>query len=129
MRDFILQKYIKILGLLHRQNKKVKVTTTYLSLDTLLLAHFSEMQETGAGISEYGEFHAKNTGYLLPLACENSILLEKLRKEEADRNLSNQEKLDNIKYGRRGYVLSIIAIIISLSAIATEIILRRCLKV
>gem|GEM_PF-4829078 len=36
-----MQKYIKILGFLHRQNKKVKASATYLPLDTVLLAHFS----------------------------------------------------------------------------------------
>ncbi len=36
-----MQKYIKIFGFLHRQNKKVKAAATYLSLDIVLLAHFS----------------------------------------------------------------------------------------
>ena len=40
----LMQKYIKILGFLHRQNKKVKAAATYLSLDTVLLAHFCNLR-------------------------------------------------------------------------------------
>ncbi len=36
-----VQKYIKICGFLHRQNKKAKATATNLSLDTVLIAQFS----------------------------------------------------------------------------------------
>lgn len=52
--------------------------------------------------------------------CKHTI--ETMEKAEHDRNLANEESVCNIKYGRKGYRLSIIAIIISGIAILLELV-------
>lgn len=51
--------------------------------------------------------------------CEHEI--ERIVNAEQDRTLTNEESLSNIKYGRKGYKLSIIAIIVSGIAILLEL--------
>ena len=79
-----------------------------------------EMVESKVGYSDYGEFNATITGRLLPLRGSVNDLLKKLQEDAEDRELSNKEKRENIKYGRKGYRLSIVAIIISLVTLLFE---------
>ena len=79
-----------------------------------------EMVESKVGYSDYGEFNATITSQLLPLRGSVNDLLKKLQEDAEDRELSNKEKRENIKYGRKGYRLSIVAIIISLVTLLFE---------
>lgn len=49
-------------------------------------------------------------------------------KAEEDRELSNQEKRDNIKYGRKAYRLSWVAIAVSIVAVLSEMLITICTK-
>ena len=51
--------------------------------------------------------------------CKNH--LKRIEASEYDRNLSNEESVCNIKYGRKGFRISIVAIIISGIAILLEL--------
>lgn len=52
--------------------------------------------------------------------CKN--IIKEMEKAEHDRNLRNKESEENIKYGRKGYELSKIAIWLSAIAILVEIV-------
>lgn len=69
----------------------------------------------------YGGFHIGDRPRLASLRkdCEHEI--ERIVNAEQDRTLTNEESLSNIKYGRKGYKLSIIAIIVSGIAILLEL--------
>lgn len=47
--------------------------------------------------------------------------IEELKRRDCDRKLANEESACNIKYGRKGYRMSIIAIIVSSAAILLEL--------
>lgn len=59
--------------------------------------------------------------YLNPLYEDSKNHLKRIDEAEYDRNLSNEESVSNIKYGRKGFRISIVAIIISGIAILLEI--------
>lgn len=73
------------------------------------------------GWFDHGQFRINNRPQLAPLRkdCEHEI--EKIDKAEQDRLLSNEESVCNIKYGRKGFRISIVAIIISGIAILLEL--------
>lgn len=83
-----------------------------------------EMEKHKAGYSDYGTFTVTITGNLLALRAEHQSLLTKLQRDKILYDITIKEKVDNIKYGRRGFHTSIVALILSLLAILTEIALR-----
>lgn len=61
-------------------------------------------------------------GHLLnPLYSDSEAAIERLEKMESDRELDNRYKEENIKYGRKGYRISIVAIILSVASIIVSI--------
>jgi len=80
-----------------------------------------EMVEAKAGYSDYGNFKATVTANLLEMRAEVTALRDRLLVEEFDRKLANEESVCNIKYGRKGYRISIVAIIVSSAAILLEL--------
>ncbi len=61
-------------------------------------------------------------GHLLnPLYNDSEAAIERLEKMESDRELDNRYKEENIKYGRKGYRISIVAIILSVTSIIVSI--------
>lgn len=61
-------------------------------------------------------------GHLLnPLYSDSEAAIERLEKMESDRGLDNRYKEENIKYGRKGYRISIVAIILSVASIIVSI--------
>lgn len=83
-----------------------------------------EMERHKAGYSDYGAFTATVMARLLKLRAETQALLIKRKEEKALYDTSIKEKIENIKYGKRGFHTSIVALILSLLAILTEIALR-----
>ena len=75
-----------------------------------------------AGWFEYGNFHITRREKLPPLREDCKHMIEIIEEAEHDRLLANTESEANIKYGKRGYVMSIIALAISVLALALEII-------
>ncbi len=73
------------------------------------------------GWFDYGQFHINNRPQLASLRKDCQYAIERIDKEEYTRNLANEECFSNIKYGKKGYHLSIVAIIISSIAILLEI--------
>lgn len=59
---------------------------------------------------------------LNPLYSDSEAAIEHLEKMEADRELDNRFKDENIKYGRKGYRISIVAIILSIISLIVSII-------
>lgn len=72
-------------------------------------------------VMEGGDIHVTQWQYLNPIYedCKNHVRF--IEKAEADRELANREKIENITYGRKGYRLSRIAILLSAIAILVEI--------
>lgn len=60
--------------------------------------------------------------FLSPLYADAHYALEQLRRLDEDRELDNLMKKDNIRYGRRGYRISLVALCLSAAAIAIELI-------
>lgn len=63
-----------------------------------------------------------------PIYEESHHKCREIEKNEHDRELSNREKEENIKYGKKGYRLAIIALIVSCIAILIEILLALLLR-
>ena len=80
-----------------------------------------EMVEAKAGYSDHGNFKATVTANLLEMRAETTALRDRLLNEDFDRKLANEESACNIKYGRKVYRMSIIAIIVSSAAILLEL--------
>lgn len=59
-----------------------------------------------AGWFENGRFHISNRPILTSLREDCAHTIERIDKAEQDRNLSNQEKIENISYGRKAYMLA-----------------------
>ena len=68
-----------------------------------------------------GSIHVTQGQYLNPLYEDCKNHLKRIDEIEYDRNLANEESVCNIKYGRKGYRISIFAIIISSVAILLEL--------
>lgn len=79
--------------------------------------------ETKAAIGLSNGDISVTQGHLLnPLYSDSEAALERLEKMEADRELDNRYKEENIKYGRKGYRISIVAIILSIISIIVSIV-------
>lgn len=68
-----------------------------------------------------GSIHITQGQYLNPLYEDCKNHLKRIDESEYDRNLANEESVCNIKYGRKGFRISIVAIIISGIAILLEL--------
>ena len=79
-------------------------------------------EDYNAGLFEYGNFRITRREKLPPLREDCKHIIEEFNKADYDRNLANMESEENIKYGRKGYRISIIALIISLLAFGLEIV-------
>ena len=73
------------------------------------------------GWFECGRFYIGKRERLAPLRKDCEHRIEKIDKAEQDRLLANEESICNIKYGRKGFRISIVAIIISGIAILLEL--------
>ena len=78
-------------------------------------------EELHIGWFEHNQFRISRRERLASLRKDCEHIIETLNKAEADRNLANCEKIENITYGRKGYKLSKIAIWLSAVAILVEI--------
>lgn len=77
----------------------------------------------GAGVPlSGGGMSLTQPQYLNPLYADALAALEEIEKIEADRELDNLEKRENIRYGRLGYRISLAALILSAIAIGIELI-------
>lgn len=79
--------------------------------------------ETKAAIGLSNGDISVTQGHLLnPLYSDSEAAIERLEKTEADRKLDNRYKEENIKYGRKGYRISIVALILSIISIIVSIV-------
>lgn len=69
----------------------------------------------------YGGFHIDDRPRLASLRKDCEYEIEKIDKAERDRLLANEESAANIKYGKKGFSISIIALVISGIAILLEL--------
>lgn len=81
----------------------------------------NDLQNRGLARLNYGSLRIFQCPPLIPVMVECQTSIDRIKAEEHDRHLANKERLANIKYGKKGYRLSIVAIIISLIALGTEI--------
>lgn len=73
------------------------------------------------GWFEYGRFHINDRPQLAPIREDCKHIIEAIDKTEQDRLLANEESVCNIRYGKKGFRISIVAIIISGIAILLEL--------
>lgn len=65
------------------------------------------LDERGLGYASYGSLSLKNTLMLPSVIAEFSDKIDIIASEERSRSLSDREKIENIKYGRAAYDLSV----------------------
>lgn len=77
--------------------------------------------KTPSSFFEYGRFSINHVEDLGPIYEDCKNKLRSIDDAEHDRKLANEESRCNIKYGRRGHRISIVAIVISGIAILLEL--------
>lgn len=77
--------------------------------------------KTSSSFFEYEVFSICHTEDLGPLYEDCKHFISEMENAEHDRNITNEESICNIKYGKKGYRLSVIAIIVSVIAILLEL--------
>lgn len=78
-------------------------------------------EEIHAGWFTNGLFQTTRPERLPAVVEDCKHIVETMEQAEYDRNLANEESVCNIKYGRKGFRISIVAIIISGIAILLEL--------
>lgn len=75
----------------------------------------------GVGISG-GCFHVTNPQYLNPIHADCMHALDEIAKQEADRELANKAHETDIRYARKAYWVSWVAIAVAVLSLAWQII-------
>ncbi len=71
-----------------------------------------------------GEIYISRGQYLTPIYEDCKHALEEIARREADRELDNAAKRTNIRYAKRAYWISIVSIIVAISALVWQIIIQ-----
>lgn len=74
------------------------------------------------GYEKGGDFYVDNERYLQPVYASYLNGIYQYERDERDRQLENKFKEENILYGKKGYKISVIAIILSSLSILPEIV-------
>lgn len=82
-----------------------------------------QSERVGVGLSG-GDFHVTQPQYLNPIYADCLHAIEEIEKRDADRELGNAATKSNMKYARRAYWISIIAIVIAAASLAWQILIR-----
>lgn len=72
--------------------------------------------------------HTLNMTVIFPRHCLSIATCDAIEKEEADRELDNKTKRISNKYAKRAYIISILALLLSVAAIIVEILSKTIWK-
>ena len=82
-----------------------------------------QSERVGVGLGG-GDFHVTQPQYLNPIYADCLHAIEEIEKRDADRELANEAKRTSMKYARRAYWISIIAIVIAAASLIWQIFIR-----
>lgn len=87
-----------------------------------------ELDKSVLMLYEGGGAYVKYDRYLSATLLKYRNLLSSIEKEEADRELDNETKRISNKYAKRAYIISILALFLSVAAIVVEILSKTAWK-
>lgn len=87
-----------------------------------------ELDKSVLMLYEGGDAYVKYDRFLSATLLKYRDLLASIEKEEADRELDNETKRISNKYAKRAYIISILALILSVATIIVEILSKTVWK-